>query len=460
MADSALTGLCRIEVRAGGASFELAVPTDVPLGDLLPAIVDHAAAGAGEDLHERGLRHQGWILQRLGGEPLGEDHTPAALGLRDGDRLYLRPRADHLPPVHFDDLVDGISSTLRDRADSWRPAATRYALLTGTAAVLAGCLPLLLVAVPGGARVPALLGVAVLLLLGAAAASRAVGDLPAGALLGLAAVAYLAVAGALVAGGSPPGSRLAAGAAAGVGGAVLALAAVGAAAEVFLGVAAGGVLLTAGGVAVLAGGVPVAGAAGLVAVLAVLFSLVTPMLGLRLAGLRIPPLPANAEELQEGIEPHPGPEVVARATLTDRYTTAFLLASGSVLTLCVLVLAGTAGVTAVLLGYALAVLSLLHARFLGGRWQRLAALVPGGGGVLWLTVLLAAGLPGAWRLGLLAGLLGLGAGLLVASWTLPGARLVPYWGRLAELLHTLFALSLVPLLLALLGVYGWARALF
>jgi hypothetical protein len=152
--------------------------------------------------------------------------------------------------------------------------------------------------------------------------------------------------------------------------------------------------------------------------------------------------------------------VVARATLTDGYTTAFLLACGGVLTGCLVVLADTPGVAAHLLGYALAVLSLLHARFLGGRWQRLAALVPGGGGLLLLTLLLAAGLSGGWRLGLLAGLLGLGAALLVASWSLPGARLVPYWGRLAELLHTLFALSLVPLLLALLGAYGWARALF
>jgi type VII secretion integral membrane protein EccD len=276
VADSALTGLCRIEVRADGASFDLAVPTDVPLGDLLPAIVDHAADGAGEDLRERGLAHQGWILQRLGGEPLDEDRTPAALGLHDGDRLYLRARADQLPPVHFDDLVDGIASTLRGRSDSWRPSATRFALLTGTAAVLAGCLPLLLSAVPAGGRVLAALGVAVLLLLGAAAASRAMGDLPAGALLGLAAVPYLVVAGALVpvpAGGSLlggggsllaghgggtvlalVGSQVAAGAAAGAGGAVLALAAVGAASEVFLGVAAGCALLTAGGVAMLAGG--------------------------------------------------------------------------------------------------------------------------------------------------------------------------------------------------------------
>jgi hypothetical protein len=41
----------------------------------------------------------------------------------------------------------------------------------------------------------------------------------------------------------------------------------------------------------------------------------------------------------------------------------------------------------------------------------------------------------------------------------PGRRLVPYWGRAAEILHSLVAISLLPLVLWVLGVYGELRAI-
>src|SRR5256885_13295294 len=93
--ENTLTGLCRINIRAPDSRIELAVPTDVPLSDLLPEIIRHAGAG----MPEAGLAHQGWVLQRLGDEPLDEDATLAAAGLHDGDTVYLRARADQLPPV-------------------------------------------------------------------------------------------------------------------------------------------------------------------------------------------------------------------------------------------------------------------------------------------------------------------------------------------------------------------------
>jgi type VII secretion integral membrane protein EccD len=184
------------------------------------------------------------------------------------------------------------------------------------------------------------------------------------------------------------------------------------------------------------------------------------MLGLRLSGLRIPPLPTNAEQLQEGIDPHPGADVVVRATLINMYVTAFLLAADGVLAGCVTVLAMQWSWPSYALGGALSVLCLLHSRSLAGRLQRLATLIPGLYGVLLLTVLLALHLSVDWRLSVLGGLLALGALLLICSWTLPGSRPVPYWGRIAELLHSLFALSVIPLLIALLGGYAWARTLF
>ncbi|MEV0478800.1 type VII secretion integral membrane protein EccD, partial [Streptomyces prunicolor] len=50
--------------------------------------------------------------------------------------------------------------------------------------------------------------------------------------------------------------------------------------------------------------------------------------------------------------------------------------------------------------------------------------------------------------------------LTVAVWTVPGRRMVPYWGRAAEILHSLLAIALLPLTLWLLGVFGTLRGIF
>ncbi|MEV7026181.1 EsaB/YukD family protein, partial [Kitasatospora sp. NPDC093558] len=160
MSTSAVAGLCRLRFQAPEAVFELAVPADVPLADLLPAIIGHAGPG----LAESGLEHGGWVLQRLGEEPLDEEQSAEALGLHDGDALYLRPRHEALPPVHFDDLVDGVATGVQERGDTWRPALTRrLALALAVAALAAGWIVL---ALPGPAapREAAAAGVAVLVL--------------------------------------------------------------------------------------------------------------------------------------------------------------------------------------------------------------------------------------------------------------------------------------------------------
>ena len=102
MNSGTVAGLCRLRFRTPEQGFELAVPADVPLADLLPAVLGYG----GPDLGERGLEQGGWVLQRLGGAPLDEHRTPGELGLHDGEQLFLRPRRAQLPPVHFDDLVD------------------------------------------------------------------------------------------------------------------------------------------------------------------------------------------------------------------------------------------------------------------------------------------------------------------------------------------------------------------
>jgi hypothetical protein len=59
---------------------------------------------------------------------------------------------------------------------------------------------------------------------------------------------------------------------------------------------------------------------------------------------------------------------------------------------------------------------------------------------------------------LLAASLLTGALLFGASY-LPNRRLLPFWGRSADILETMMGIIAVPILLQVIHVYGWARGL-
>jgi type VII secretion integral membrane protein EccD len=183
--------MCRLAICGPASRIELAVPAHVPLADLLPTFLEHL----GPELAAAGFGHDGWVLQRLGEPPLDEDLGTAALGLYDGDVLYLRPRADHLPPVDFDDLVDGVATGTADRPDRWRPETTRRFVLGLVAVALA--VGMAIAPASGTGTLTALTAGAagVVLLLGAAGASRALGDRAAGIILAAGSIGFTVVAG-------------------------------------------------------------------------------------------------------------------------------------------------------------------------------------------------------------------------------------------------------------------------
>jgi type VII secretion integral membrane protein EccD len=388
--------------------------------------------------------------------------------MRDGEVLFLKARTDALPEVHLDDLVDGISTTMRQRPHGWSAEASRRLLRGLFVSVLA--LGLAVLAAPGpppwlGALAAGLAGL--LLVAGAASASRAVGDAGAGAALGFMVTPYLALAGWLLPGGalSGPdgdavlGARLLAASAAAAGGAVLALAAVGLYAPLFLSVAMVAVGGALGAVLIIVGGLGPEQAASMVALAAVLFGGFVPSLSFRLAGMRMPPLPTNAQQLQEGIDPYPTNEVESRSILADGWMTAFYTSAGLICASCLAAMAMRPRLPEVCTMIALSLLLLLHSRGLGNIWQRLALTVAGAWGVALLLFVSALGFGLGDRLILAAGLFGLTASIAIASWTVPGRRLVPYWGRAAEVLHSAAALSMLPLTLWSMGVYGALRGL-
>ncbi|MEV0187923.1 type VII secretion integral membrane protein EccD [Kitasatospora purpeofusca] len=450
----AATGLCRLRFRAPETAFELAVPGDVVLADLLPTVLGYA----GQGVEEGGVEHDGWVLQRAGGAPLDEELTLEALAVHDGEELFLRPRRDALPEVHFDDLVDGVRTGVTSGADSWRPVVSHHLALTLAVLALVGGLLLLTLPGPDGVRGACAAVTAVLLLGGAGAACRMVGDVPAGTALGTAAVGYAAAAAALLP-GLDGSTRMLAGGSAAVGAAAVALAVVGGG-PFFLGLLAAAVFaLVAGSLA--AAGVTATGIAALVAGGAVALGAFVPGLAFKLAGLRLPALPRNADELQEEIEPFPAEDVLARSAVADGYLCAFLTALGTVCAGALVVLAGTrdAGWGAPFTAADLSLLLLLHARDIGGIRQRLSVLLPGILGLTLLAARLGADGDRGERLALFAVLLLAAVALAIASWTVPGRRLLPYWGRIGDVAHTLSAIALLPLALQALGFYRTMRGL-
>lgn len=466
MTDSAVAELCRLTVRAPSVSVDLAVPADVPVTDLLPTLLRYV----GEEAEEAGLDHAGWVLQRLGDAPLDEETTLARAGLADGDVLYLRPHTETLPEARLDDLVDGISDTVDRKMRSWSPKAAR-GLLSGTAAatVVAALVLVFWPGVGSGSLQVICAGVAGLLLLaGAGSASRAVGDRLTATVLGLLVAPCLALAGWVLPGGDVTGpdaaqvvgARLLAAGAAAAGGAVLALAVTAVGAMGLFTTALVAVATAIAGALIGYTGLDAQAAVALVVtVLALAAGAVAPF-AFKLAGMRMPALPTTAGQLQEGIEPYAGDDVAERTELAGRWVTALFAATGTVAAASLVVLAEHPELPEVLTAVALSLLMLLHSRDLVNIAQRLALALPGIWGLLLLARAWAVDSDGDVRVIVFAVLLAAAAGLVIATWTVPGRRMLPYWGRAAELAHTLLAVALLPLSLWVAGLFGWLRGLF
>jgi type VII secretion integral membrane protein EccD len=463
MTVSATGEMCRLTVCGPTRQVEVAVPTHVVVSDLLPVLVEHL----GDDLVETGLLHGGWVLQRLGAAPFDQGSTVASLGLHDGDLVHLRPRSEQIPPADFDDLVDGIATGMKQRPGRWRPALTRWAALA--AAILLLGTGIAALALPGhaGHRAVAAGVLAVGCLVGALVTTYAVDEPPFAAALVGAAVGYAGLAGLLAAdprvgvvGLRADGPGLFAGSVAVLTVAGVAALTVGRARPALLAVLTGG-LLVAGAAALTAfAGLTAVRAAGAMLVATTLATLVVPLLAFRLSGLRMAPLPTQPEHLQEDLEPIPSGTVLPRAAVADRLMTA-LYAGLAAPTVVGVVLVGVAPgwAPATLVGLVALVRS-LAARTMTSAWHRLAQLAPAAAGAVTLALCAVASAGPAARLAAPVLAVPLGCALLlVVARTVPGRRLTPYWGRLGDLLQTLAATAVLPVLLAVLDVYRLARGI-
>lgn len=434
---------------------DVAVPADLPLAQLLPVLLSRGAAG--------GPPASAWVLQRLGEPPLDDEESPAALGLRDGDVLYLRPAEAALPPIDFDDIVDGVSTAVDGLPGRWQPEHRRPLLLAAGGTVLSAGPAAVVVSAGGPAATVTAMVLALALVVTAGVFSRAFGDRAAATVAGSVAIAFAALAGsqlpALAASSDrTAGTALLAGSALAAAVTVLVSVSIGAANPFF-----GGVLMVAvsgavAGLSVLWPGLSAAGAAAGVVAIAYLASVFLPNLVARLVRLPVPVLPSGRLDLDRDIEPHPEPQVITRAVAADRYLTAL---GGAVALVCAggfVALSTTGG----WLSWAtLAVVSsglLLRARGLAAIWQRLAAVVPGLIGTVLLVASVAA--HGGRIAGIVLAVLAVVTGtLLVTGSARRDERESPYRGRLADIAETLTAIAVVPLAIGVMGGYEFARGL-
>ncbi|MFJ2157070.1 type VII secretion integral membrane protein EccD [Streptomyces sp. NPDC087856] len=450
--------VCRLTVEAPDGRADLAVPVTTPVSALLPVLLRHTAAGPD-------TQGTPWTLQRLGDDPLDPEATPESAGLRDGDVLHLRPAEAALPALHFDDVSDGVAHTVGSGPGRWRPELTRKLGLALASLALAALAAALLGAGPGPLTAVTAGVIALVLAAGCASAAR-MHAVP-GAILvaGVGAFGFAALAGTTLregpAGGFAPGTTgilLAAGCVVTLAGGLLALGALPL-------VVPGTVLLTAVAAAVGAGLAETAGlhgfqAASVVAVCLFVLGHLAPRLALRTARLRVPQLPHDAEELQQDIEPEPGERVTGRVTVATACLDTIGISSALVWAVALWLLADREhGWTGWLLPLCLSLAVLLRARGTNGTLQRVPAVLAGAYGLGLVLIVRVAPTGPVGRASVLAALLAAALLLLVGAWRLPRARLLPVWGHLGDLLETVTAIALLPLLLQVLHAYAYFRGL-
>lgn len=464
MTSSVYTDVCRITVHGPNGRADLAVPLAVPLGSLLPVLLRRSGGPtAGSD----GGRTT-WVLQRLGGPPLDSAGTPDSLDWQDGEEFYLRPVDAPLPELNFDDIADGVATTVSRQPGQWRPEFNRWLFLGFAVAALLAVARVLLT---GGdsmlSEVAALCGAAVLVTASAIAVVRGA-DRMLVLLLGLAGCGLAAIGGAVLPQGTAAALHLQAvpmlggGLAMAVAGAVLVTVLSLSGTTVSFGpfaavVLAGVLVVIAQWLHVVVGVTPVRVAGSLCAVMLVVL-VFAPRMCLRLARIRGAQLPRTAEELQRDIDPLVAAEVAQRTRNADTLLAVTACATAATYVVSFPFLLG-AGVFGTILAMLFAVAAAVRSAQFQGSWQRVPLAAAGALGI-GMVVVAATDALGPVARG--PALLVLGAalvGLVLAMVRPPTRRMMPLWGHAANWLETVAAVAVVPVLLQVFGVYSLAAGL-
>jgi type VII secretion integral membrane protein EccD len=445
---------------------DLALPSDVPLSDLLPTILHQA----GEYYIDEAGDNGGWILTRLGEEAIDTGHSCSQLGINDGEMLYLNPADAAKPEVVFDDIIDAIATATDQRGNRWDHLATkRFSVGVGTAALAFGAVAILLTGHLASAIVA--LSIAAILVGASALLSRAVGDSRAATYFGVTAVLYGGVGGLLIADTKNTGlfdlegPHVLIAASAILLFSVLAMVAVGdmASAPVFIVTILGAVVLGISTALMMLLTGSAATAAGIAAPLALVILPFAPGLALSMAMVPTPQLPTTTEELKEGdAEAIDGKRILKLSEHAGNYLEALYSFAAVVGLISSIALAFSGEVPGLILSTILSLVLLSRSRSVEDRAARIVMLTGGMGGLaatlaaifvasednilVRLTVILGA-------LTLLT-LIAMVYGLAVA-----GKKIAPTWGRALDIIEALLIVSILPLVGWVCDLYSIALSL-
>ncbi len=448
--------LSRITVAGPERRADLAIPATATLGELLPIVVRNVA---GDDAAD-----SSWVLQRLGGPPLDFGATAESLDLREGEVLYLTPASAPVPEFDFDDVGVGVAHAVSARADHWRPAFSRLLLLAASG-LAAGAF-----AVGTGDVRPALAQAlcyglaAVVLGIGAVLGNRLTDDRAMGVAAGIGACAFAVLTGFAARHGSAGlftvdrrTLMIAGCVTASVALLVTVLGRL--PADVFGTIAATALSAAVGAAAAQAFHLRAAVVATTLATVLYAATTLNLRIALRVARIRVALLPRTAEELQQDIDPVPQSDITARTARAVTHLNVLFLTCAAVYVAAFAQSVREPGWIGLTFGAVLSGAVLLRARGLTLAWQRAPVALSGIAGLcLVLLAVIRQQSPGG-RVMLLLALLACAGGLLAAARLLPGRRLLPMWGQLADRLETVAAIAVVPLLLQLFHAYARLRAL-
>jgi type VII secretion integral membrane protein EccD len=455
------TGLVKVTIAAPHRRIDMALPERSPVAEILPGLLRHA----GESLADDGVLDGGWLLRRDDGTPLDPGRALGATGVRDGEVLHLVSRRVQWPELEYDDLVDAIADGAGRTGRLWGPQHTRLAGLA--VAVLAALLALLAV-FRAGPPWPApgwvALGGAVVLLASGTALARAFGDAGAGSVFAALALPHAFAGGVLLLGGTRPlpefgAAHLLAGCAALLLAAVLGYLAVVDRPALFVAAAVTGLLGVVGAWLATTAALDAADAAAIMAGAVLVFSPLFGPASIRLARVPMPVLPRTPADLVRDDPQPPRRAVYAAVLRADGLLTGMVGGGAVVAALSAVWLAQEASTSCIVLLVVLFLGFCLRARLYPAVRQRGPVLGAGASAAVYLVVgvvmaepgrLLTVSVPGLLVAGALAALAG-----LTYSRRQPGA----FFGRYGEILEVVLVLACVPVVCAVLGLYGLVRGL-
>lgn len=444
---------CRVVVIAPSTRVDLALPADVSIIDLLPMLLQYT----GEARDDGGGQHGGWKVVRVGHGELDGGRTLRSLDVADGEVLRLTPREESTVVPVFDDIVDAIATTRRERINtrSINPGvgAGVLAAATGAAALTLFFRGRTVVdAYIAGAVALALLGLATATMKGVGdrilATTTAICGVPFALLCGIDAVSgHYGRWGVLLGAALALVYSLAAALALGTGTAALS-------ASTLASFFAAGTALAAGlshvsVVRVVAGTVAVA-----LAALSVL-----PRLAVRLARLPLATVPTTSEDLSETDDAGDIDDVSARARVAGEYLTGTQVGCAMTIAFCATILAVHASAMSIALAATAVVAMALRARSVASLGGRIALVCSAGAcGFAAAVIVVVTGRAGS-GVWLLVAALAVAALTLLLSTARSRRRPSPQTMRLIDFLEAAVVVAVLPLAVGVMGLYTVLRQL-